>query len=54
VLFLPLAAFVVSLLNTGVGLTIYAREQAGARMLQLGSVLVQVLFAIAVLSILAR
>ena len=54
VLFLPLAAFVVSLLNTGLGLTIYARERAGARMLQLGSVLVQVLFAIAVLSILAR
>jgi hypothetical protein len=54
VLFLPLAAFVVSLLNTGLGLTIYAREQAGARMLQFGSVLVQVLFAIAVLSILAR
>jgi hypothetical protein len=54
VLFLPLAAFVISLVNTGLGLSLYSQEQDGARLLQAASVLVQVLFGIAVLSILTR
>jgi hypothetical protein len=51
VLFLPLAATVVSLLNLGLGLTLYAREPIGARMLQVASVVAQILFAVAVLTI---
>lgn len=51
VLFLPLAATVVSLLNLGLGLTLYTREPIGARMLQVASVTAQVLFAFAVLTI---
>ncbi len=53
VLFLPIAAFGLMLLNTGLGLTIYRREQVGARVLQIASVLVQVLFGVAILSITA-
>lgn len=51
VLFLPLAACVVSLMNLGLGLTIYAREPIGARMLQVASVVAQILFAFAALTI---
>jgi hypothetical protein len=51
VLFLPLAAFGLGLLNTGLGLLLYRREQLGARLLQGASVLVQVLFGIAVFTI---
>lgn len=51
VLFLPLAAFLLSLLNTGLGLTLYKREQTGAQLLQLASVLIQVLFGVAVITI---
>jgi hypothetical protein len=51
VLFLPLAAFVLSLLNTGLGLSFYRRNRAGAQLLQVGSVLVQVLFGVALLAI---
>jgi Bacterial PH domain len=51
ILFLPLAAFVLSLLNIGLGLMLYRREPAGARLLQLGSLLVQLLFGVAILSI---
>lgn len=51
VLFLPLAACVVSLMNLGLGLTLYAREPIGARMLQVASVVAQILFAVAVLTI---
>lgn len=51
VLFLPLAALVVSLLNIGLGMTVYSREPLGARLLQLASVLAQVLFAVAILTI---
>ncbi|NJM06551.1 hypothetical protein HC891_10710 [Candidatus Gracilibacteria bacterium] len=51
VLFTPMAASVILLLNAGLGLMLYKREQVGARMLQFGSLLVQVLFSIAALSI---
>lgn len=48
VLFLPLAAFGLMVLNVGVGLALYRRERTGAQALQVGSVLVQVLFGVAV------
>jgi hypothetical protein len=51
VLFLPLAACVVSLVNTGLGITLYTRTPLGARLLQVASLLVQILFAVAVLTI---
>jgi hypothetical protein len=51
VLFTPMAATVILLLNAGLGLMLYRREQLGARMLQLGSLLVQILFGVAALSI---
>ncbi|MCG8348342.1 MAG: PH domain-containing protein [Chloroflexales bacterium] len=54
VLFLPLAAFMLSLLNTWIGMLLYPRDQAGARLLQFGSVLVQVLFAVAAIMITLR
>lgn len=54
VLFLPLAAFVILLLNTSLGLTLYRREQTGAQLLQMASVLVQVLFSVAVMAIITR
>lgn len=53
VLFMPLAALGLSLLNTGLGLALYRRSQAGARLLQLGSVGIQVLFGVAILAIIA-
>lgn len=52
VLFLPLAAFGLMVFNIGVGLALYRREQAGARMLQVASVLVLVLFGVATLRVL--
>lgn len=51
VLFLPLAALMLSLLNTVVGLAFYRQQQLGARLLQGASVLVQILFGIAVVTI---
>lgn len=51
VLFLPLAAAVVALLNTGLGLSLYGREPAGARLLQVASAAAQILFAVAALTI---
>jgi hypothetical protein len=51
VLFLPLAAFGLGLLNTVLGLASYQHQQLGARLLQGASVLVQVLFGIAILTI---
>lgn len=51
VLFLPLAAFGLSLLNMIVGLLFYRAQQLGARLLQGASVVVQILFGIAVLTI---
>jgi hypothetical protein len=47
VLFLPLAAFGLSLLNTVLGLLFYRRQQLGARLLQGASVMVQLLLLIA-------
>jgi hypothetical protein len=52
ILFLPLAGAAVALLNIGLGLTFYRREPAGARLLQIASVGVQALFAVAALTIL--
>ncbi|NJL33986.1 MAG: hypothetical protein HC893_09140 [Chloroflexaceae bacterium] len=51
ILFLPLAAFVLSLLNTALGLSLYRSSRVGAQLLQIGSVLVQVLFGVAALAI---
>jgi hypothetical protein len=51
VLFLPLAAFMLSLVNTGLGLSLYMRERTGARLLQAASVLLQLLFGIAALTV---
>lgn len=51
-LFLPLAAFGLSLLNTAAGLALYRRLPPGARLLQGASVIVQLLFLIAVAQIL--
>jgi hypothetical protein len=51
VLFLPLAAFGLSLLNTVVGLLLYRSQQLGARLLQGTSVIVQLLFGIATITI---
>lgn len=51
VLFLPLAAFVVTLLNTVVGTALYNRDKTSAQLLQLGSIVMQVLFGVAMLTI---
>jgi hypothetical protein len=50
-LFLPLAAVAILLINTGFGLSLYRRSPVGARLLQIASALVQVLFAVAILTI---
>lgn len=50
-LYLPLVAFSLILINIGLGLLFYQREPTGARMLQIGSVIIQLLFAIAVFHI---
>jgi len=54
VLFLPMAAFGLSLLNTALGLLLYRNQQLGARLLQGASVIVQILFAVAVVNIIIR
>lgn len=51
VLFLPLAAFGLTLFNTALGLLLYRGQQLGAQLLQGASVAVQVLFGIAVVTI---
>jgi PH (Pleckstrin Homology) domain-containing protein len=51
VLFLPLAAFGLSLLNMVLGLACYRRQRLGARLLQGASLIVQVLFGLAILTI---
>jgi hypothetical protein len=51
-LFLPLAAFGLSLLNAAAGLALYQRLPPGARLLQGASVIVQLLFLVAVAQIL--
>lgn len=52
ILFLPLAAAALGLLNLGLGLSFYRRERVGAQLLQVASVGVQLLFAVAAASIL--
>jgi hypothetical protein len=49
---MPLAAFGLSLLNTGLGISFYRRNKTSARLLQLGSVFVQVMFGVALLAVL--
>jgi hypothetical protein len=51
VLFLPLAAFGLSLFNLVAGLLIYRSQQVGARLLQGASVVAQLLFGIAAITI---
>jgi hypothetical protein len=51
ILFLPLAANAILLINAGFGLSLYGRTPAGARMLQIASALILILFAVAVLTI---
>ncbi|MFQ3662274.1 MAG: PH domain-containing protein [Chloroflexaceae bacterium] len=52
ILLLPLAGAAILFLNVGVGLWLYGREPVGARMLQATSVVVQVLFGVAALTML--
>lgn len=54
ILFLPLAGLMVYLFNIILGMAIYRREPGGARMLQIASVIIQMLFAIAILGIATR
>lgn len=51
ILFLPLAAAALGLMNLGLGLSFYRREPAGAMLLQIASVGVQILFLVAALSV---
>jgi hypothetical protein len=51
ILFLPLAAFGLTLVNIALGLLVYRRQQLGARLLQGSSLIVQILFGIAMLTI---
>jgi hypothetical protein len=51
VLFMPLAAFGISLLNIVVGLICYTREISGTRLLQSSSVIAQILFMVAMLNV---
>jgi hypothetical protein len=52
VLFMPLAAFGLSLINAGLGISFYRRNKTSARLLQLGSVFVQIMFGVALLAVL--
>ncbi|MGQ9547514.1 MAG: PH domain-containing protein [Roseiflexus sp.] len=52
VLFLPLAALGLSLLNTAIGMALYRNLPLGARLLQSASVIVQLLFLVAIAQIL--
>ncbi|NJN16535.1 MAG: hypothetical protein HC822_09805 [Oscillochloris sp.] len=51
ILFLPLAAAVLILVNAGLGMTLYLRQAVGARLLQISSVILQICFMVAVLTI---
>ncbi len=51
ILFLPLAAVAILLINAAFGLSLYARTAVGARLLQIASAFVQLLFGVAVLTI---
>jgi hypothetical protein len=52
ILFLPLAAAALALVNLGLGLSFYRREPLGAQLLQIASVGVQLLFVVAAMTIL--
>ncbi len=52
ILFLPLAGLLIGLINAGLGITLFSRSVIGARMLQLASAGVQMLFIVAALTIL--
>lgn len=54
ILFLPLAAFGLIVLNTGIGIAIHRQEPTGTRLLQITSVLMQVMFGIAILLVISR
>jgi hypothetical protein len=51
ILFLPLAGFGLTLVNIALGMLVYQRQQLGARLLQGASLIVQILFGIAMLTI---
>ena len=51
-LFLPLAALALTLLNTAIGVAIYHTQRPGARLLQVASVILQLLFGVALLAVL--
>jgi Bacterial PH domain len=51
VLFLPLAAFGLTLVNLALGVALYRRETLSARLLQGASVTVQILFVVAIVTI---
>jgi hypothetical protein len=53
VFFLPLAALALCLLNIAVGLRLYPHQQISARLLQVASFVVQLLFAVASLTIIS-
>lgn len=52
ILFLPLAGLAMALVNVALGMAIYRQLPVGARLLQSGTVLVQLLFGIAALTLL--
>lgn len=54
VLFLPTAALLVYLVNIAIGLALYPRDPGGSRMLQVASVVIQLLFFVAALAIITR
>jgi hypothetical protein len=51
ILFMPLAAATIMLINAGFGLMLYSREPIGARLLQFGSIIVQILFGVALVAV---
>ncbi|HEU5086526.1 MAG TPA: hypothetical protein VFT99_03740, partial [Roseiflexaceae bacterium] len=51
VLFIPLAAFALLLVNLVLGLALYRRQTLSARLLQGASVIVQILFFVALATI---
>jgi hypothetical protein len=51
VLFIPLAAFGLTLVNLILGIALYRRQQLSAYLLQGASIIMQILFAIALITI---
>jgi hypothetical protein len=51
ILFIPLAAFGLTLVNLILGMALYARQLLSARLIQGASLVVQILFAIALVTI---